>query len=303
MTNYLILDYTVREKIWGSDYFLNHKMTDKKSPAGELWSCSGHKESLSYITKGEFKGQSLDYLYKNNRELFGTKEEDFPLLIKLISASQNLSVQVHPDNLYAREKENEFGKTEGWLILGEKSSNIILGHNAKNRNDLEKYINNNDFTNLLRKFDVNKGEFYKVYPGTIHAICGSNLILEIQQSSNVTYRFYDYDRVTNGKKRELHLKKALEVTRFEESLIDKKNYFLEKEESVVLWDNDYFSVELVNVFDEYEIKALDKFLIVTVLDDFLLENNLLTFASSFIVTKNSSVNIKGSGRIVISRPK
>lgn len=164
---------------------------------------------------GKYKGRTLSDLWINNRELFGNYPSTvFPLLTKILDANADLSVQVHPDDEYARKYVNgELGKTECWYIIDcKEDSEIILGHFAKSKKELADMVEKGQWDQLLNRIIVKPGDFFYVPSGTIHALCEGILVLETQQSSDITYRVYDYDRKDrNGIKRELHLKKALEV--------------------------------------------------------------------------------------------
>ena len=153
---------------------------------------------------------------KKIANLFRNEEgEHFPLLIKILDANNDLSVQVHPDDRYAREVENEtYGKTECWYILDcEEDSEIIFGHHAQSREEFQQLIENGEWDSLLRSIKIKPGEFYYVPSGTIHAIGKGTMILETQQSSDTTYRVYDYDRTdANGNKRDLHIAQSIEVS-------------------------------------------------------------------------------------------
>ena len=137
----------------------------------------------------------------------------FPLLTKLISAETDLSIQVHPDDNYAKEHEGgSLGKTECWYVADAKEgATIVIGHNAKNKEELHKYMDDKNFRGLIREIPVKKGDFFFIEPGTVHAIKGGTVILETQQNSDITYRLYDYDRLQDGKPRELHIDKCFDV--------------------------------------------------------------------------------------------
>ena len=154
---------------------------------------------------------SLRDVYLKHPELFGNpKAKEFPLLVKFLDANDNLSVQVHPDDGYARKMENDSGKTESWYVMqADPGAYIIYGHHAKNREELADMIHKGEWDKLLRKVPVKAGDFFYVPAGTIHALTKGCLVIETQQSSDVTYRLYDYDRVgKDGKKRELHTQKS-----------------------------------------------------------------------------------------------
>lgn len=306
MEKVLLLSAPLKEVIWGGNYFKDVlKVTNSDEKIGEMWSCSAHKNGQSIIKNGRFKGQTLDYVYKNHKDLFNNSTlDEFPILVKLIATSDKLSVQVHPDDKYAKENENQFGKTEGWLILdANKDSSIIVSHNAKNKEELIKYIENDDYDNLLKQVNVKKGEFYPINSGTIHALGKDIVLLEIQQSSDVTYRFYDYHRKDkDGNERPLHVKKAIEVTSFEQYDFDVKNCFTQDID--VLWDNKYFTVKYQEVNEQYILEN-DSYRIITVIDgNVCVEGNNISKGESFIVTSQAKeIELLGNAKIVITNSK
>ena len=307
MEKILVLNGPLKEVIWGGDYFKKElKMTDSDTKYGELWTCSGHKVGLSYIQNGRFKGQSLDEVFNNHKELFNNSTlKDFPILVKIIATCDRLSVQVHPDDIYAKENENQYGKTEGWLILDETgNSEIVIGHNAKNKEELVKYINNDDYDNLLRKKVVTKGEFYPIPSGTIHALGANIVLLEVQQSSDVTYRFYDYHRKDAlGNERPLHIQKAVDVTDYKPYNQTIINCF--KDNINKIWNNEYFEVLYQEINNEFTLENNNKYCIVTAIEGIIkVENNNIVKGQSFIVTALSkSVKLKGNGKVVITYSK
>jgi mannose-6-phosphate isomerase len=159
---------------------------------------------------------TLDELWKKQPELFGNPtEEVFPLLTKILDANADLSIQVHPEDDYTKIHENgDLGKTECWYILDcKEGADMIFGHNAHTKEELIHQINDGKWNGLLRRVKINSGDFFYVPSGTIHALCIGTLVLETQQSSDTTYRVYDYDRRdSEGNLRELHLDKAIDVT-------------------------------------------------------------------------------------------
>ncbi|MCL1949528.1 MAG: mannose-6-phosphate isomerase, class I [Turicibacter sp.] len=212
----LFLTPVFQERIWGGtalrDEFGYDIPNDK---TGECWAISAHPNGMGYIKNGPFKGKSLKELWDHNRELFGNAEgKQFPLLTKILDANADLSVQVHPDDAYANLNENgELGKTECWYIIDAKEgAELIFGHNAKTASDVRKMLEEGQWEAFLRRIKVKKGDFFFVPSGTVHALCEGTLILETQQSSDTTYRLYDYDRVDDaGNPRELHLEKSIDV--------------------------------------------------------------------------------------------
>ena len=156
----------------------------------------------------------LSEVWKKYPELFGAeKGEQFPLLIKIIDAREDLSIQVHPDDVYAAQHENgSLGKMECWYVLEcEEGASLVVGHNAGSRQQLCDMIDGGRWQELIREIPIHKGDFVQIDPGTVHAIKGGILLLETQQSSDITYRLYDYDRLQNGKPRQLHLQQSKDV--------------------------------------------------------------------------------------------
>lgn len=206
-----------RPKIWGGrklKTIFNYDIPEGK--VGEAWIISGYKDDASTVAAGQYKGMSLRDLYHQHLELFGNPNaKEFPLLVKFLDANDNLSVQVHPDDDYARKVENDSGKTESWYVLqADPGAYLIYGHHAKSREELAEMMKHGEWDKLLRKVPIKKGDFFYVPAGTIHALTKGSLVIETQQSSDVTYRIYDYDRVDakTGKKRELHTQKSIDVT-------------------------------------------------------------------------------------------
>ena len=194
----------------------------------ETWELSCHPDGPSTIAEGEFAGKTLsEYIEVKGKTILGTKCQNmkyFPLLIKFIDAKKDLSIQVHPSDEYALKYEGQYGKTEVWYIMDcEPDAFIYYGFKQSiSKEEFAQRIQNNTLLEVLNKVQVKKGDVYFIEPGTIHSIGSGNLIVEIQQNSNVTYRVYDYGRMgTDGKQRELHIDKAKAVTK---CITPKKDY-------------------------------------------------------------------------------
>lgn len=305
-----------REKIWGG----NRLQTDFKfdlpsDQIGEAWVISGHQNGQSIVTYPEqFKGQPFKDLFENNPELFGLEQSsEFPLLVKILDAQSDLSVQVHPDDRYAKEHENDLGKTECWYILSaEPESTIVYGHHAKSEEEFQELIEQNRWDNLLRKLPVKAGEFYYVPHGTIHAIGGGITILETQQSSDTTYRVYDYNRKDeHGNERELHLKDSVAVSKIPhqdpESMIKQEKFG----ESTVthFLTNQFFSVYKWDVEDELTMDTSSDYTLGTVIDgsgQLIIEDKSynLKKGSAFVLPKAiDQVTLKGTLQLIISNPE
>lgn len=272
MADLLFLEPVFKEVIWGGDALRTRFGYDIPSDkTGECWAVSGHKNGDCRVVGGEYDGRHVSELWEEHRELFGNAGgEQFPLLVKIIDARQDLSIQVHPDDAYAQAHENgSLGKTECWYVLDcEPGATIIVGHNASSKEKLRQMIEQERWSELLRERPIHKGDFFQIEPGTVHAIKGGTLILETQQSSDVTYRLYDYGRLQNGKPRPLHLKQSMDVitcpyTENEEGreVTETKDYRLEK-----LVECRFYAVEHLELNGQIRRSAQPHFEIVDVLD-------------------------------------
>lgn len=205
----------LKEMIWGGDKLKNEFGYDcADSGVGECWGISAHPNGDCTIDGGTFAGKKLSEVYEANRNLFGNISSDnFPLLTKIIDAKNDLSIQVHPDDTYAFKNENgSLGKTECWYVIdAEPNATIVIGHNAKDKAEVASMIDEKRWKDFIREIPVKKGDFFQINPGTVHAIKGGTLILETQQNSDITYRVYDYDRLQDGKPRQLHIEKSKDV--------------------------------------------------------------------------------------------
>lgn len=247
MSEPLFLQSVMHEKIWGGtklrDEFGYEIPSDK---VGECWAISAHPNGVSTVKNGRFAGQKLDTLYAEHRELFGDRSEPvFPLLTKILDANDWLSVQVHPDDAYGLKHEGELGKTECWYIIAaDEGAEIIYGHNAKSKEELREQIESKNWDQLLTKIKVKAGDFFYVPSGTMHAIGSGILILETQQSSDTTYRVYDFDRKDDaGNLRELHLEKSIDVLNIGEPANSRPvNLQVDNLSSTLLVANDFFAV-------------------------------------------------------------
>lgn len=204
-----------KETIWGGTRLHSEYGFDIPSDhTGEAWVLSAHPNGQGRVVGGEYDGWKLSDLYRDHRDLFGSIANDqFPLLIKIIDANRDLSVQVHPDDAYAKEHEDSLGKTECWYVLGAREdTHLVMGHHAKTREELVRMVKEDDYDHLMNMVPIKKGDFFLIPSGTLHAIGSGSLIYEIQQSSDITYRVYDYHRTgADGKERQLHVKQSLEV--------------------------------------------------------------------------------------------
>ena len=208
-----------KDYLWGGERLRTEYGKDTAlTPLAESWELSAHKDGESRIVGGAYDGYSLSaYVAAAGRSVLGTRAEGldyFPILIKLIDAKGDLSVQVHPSDAYALEHEGEYGKTEMWYVLDcDEGASLCCGFSRDvTKDELTTAIANGTLTDLLRRVPVKKGDVFFIPAGTVHAIGAGIVICEIQQNSNTTYRVYDYNRRDkDGNLRPLHVEKALEV--------------------------------------------------------------------------------------------
>ncbi|MFU0827832.1 MAG: mannose-6-phosphate isomerase [Lachnoclostridium sp.] len=272
MKEVIFLEPIFKEMIWGGNRLKTDFGYDIPSDhTGECWAVSAHQNGDCTVKNGTYKGEKLSVLWKNHRDLFGgAKGETFPLLIKIIDAKEDLSIQVHPDNTYAYKNENgSLGKTECWYILDcEKDGKIVIGHNAKDKDELKKMIKERRWNELIRVLPIKKGDFFQIDPGTVHAIKAGTVILETQQNSDITYRLYDYDRLSNGKPRELHIDKSIDVINCPhvDHKVDRKKIKLEQAVVEELVTCQYYSVRRLSVQGRQIFEQTEPFTILSVID-------------------------------------
>lgn len=247
MSEPLFLKSQMHDKIWGGTKLREAFGYDiPTETTGEYWAISAHPNGVSVIKNSIYEGEGLDQLYREHKELFGhPKSEVFPLLIKILDANDWLSVQVHPDDAFALAHEGELGKTECWYIIAaDEGAEIIYGHNAKSKEELRQWIEEGRWDDLLTKIPVKAGDFFYVPSGTMHAIGKGILILETQQSSDTTYRVYDFNRRdAQGNLRKLHIDKSIDVlTIGKPANSTPATMAVDHLESTLLVSNKFFSV-------------------------------------------------------------
>lgn len=211
---------TCKDYIWGGQRLkTDFGIQSGLNPLSEAWVLSCHPDGPSVLADGPDKGMTLRaWLDKAGKEALGTAcepFEDFPMLIKLIDAKKDLSIQVHPSDAYALEHEGQYGKTEMWVVLdAEPGASLYYGFDREvSLEEFSSRVSDGTLTEVLRKVPVKPGDVFFIPSGTLHAIGAGLVIAEIQQNSNVTYRVFDYGRLgADGKPRPLHVEKALAVT-------------------------------------------------------------------------------------------
>ena len=289
----------VKDYIWGGTYFKKFNKGTSLDRVSECWELSVRDNDSSIIASGKDEGKRLvDVLTKEDIGPVMERFPYFPLLIKLIDAKENLSVQVHPSDDYALKYEQSFGKSEMWhIISADEGSGLYVGLNRDyTKEEIERALKEGSILNCLNFFKVKPEDTFVINPGTIHAIGAGVRLIEIQQNSNLTYRLYDYNRVDkDGNPRELHIKKALDV-------IDYHQYKVVKTGDELLADNKYFTVKEVNFDKELEVNANERaFISFTFLEGEGLVNDIpYSKYDTFFLPFGKKCLIKGKGKVVIS---
>ncbi len=251
----------LKDKIWGGEKLKSvlNKESDKDN-LGESWELSGVEGDVSKVVNGFLAGNDLqeiieiymtDIVGEPVYEKFGT---EFPLLFKFIDANQNLSIQVHPDDKLSKERHNAFGKTEMWYVLAsEPKSKLVSGFvEESNKKEYLDALKGGKLMSLLKSHEVNEGDTFFIPAGDVHAIGAGVLLAEIQQTSDVTYRIYDYDRKDdNGNSRELHTDLALDAIDYKDTN-DKVSYKRTKNETVNLATCQYFVTNIQDISQPFE---------------------------------------------------
>lgn len=305
----LFLNPVFKQMIWGGDRLgKDWGYEIPGNDTGECWAVSAHPNGDCTIKEGIYAGKTLSELWETHPELFGSTGLDrFPLLVKIIDAKTDLSIQVHPDDTYAKENENgSLGKTECWYVLDcDEDSSLVIGHNARTKEELSDMIQHGDWGKLIREIPVKKGDFIQIDPGTVHAIKGGLMILETQQNSDITYRVYDYDRLTNGKPRELHIDKSIDVITVpaklvEESVMEVGNLPVNQMNQLISCD--YYKVWKLDVTQPVTIEQEYPFLIMSVIDgEGLINGQMLRKGDHFIVPNGyGKINLQGNMQLIAS---
>jgi mannose-6-phosphate isomerase len=293
-----------KDKIWGGDKIKTvlNKDFGNLPNCGESWELSGVEGNVSEVSNGFLAGNTLEELIEVymgdlvGDRVFETFGIEFPLLIKFIDANDNLSIQVHPDDELSKIRHNAFGKTEMWYVMqSDSGSKLQSGFNQQV--DKEKYLKKlkmNELTDLLNFEEVTAGDVFFIPAGRVHAIGKGILLAEIQQTSDITYRIYDYDRRDSyGKPRELHTELALDAIDFTLSPEYKSRYESRLNESVMLVKCKYFTTNMLdlNKIVEKDYNQLDSFVIYICLEGELL---IETESGSETVQKGETILIPAS---------
>ena len=296
-----------KERIWGGQKLKNFYQDLPSGDIGECWGISAHPQGDSKIANGLVKGQSLSQVYHQHPQWFnGAKSSRFPLLVKMIDAREDLSVQVHPNNAYALANEHDLGKHEAWVVLdvGDQAR-IQLGHTALTPSSFKEAILHQQWQSLLRYEPLATNDVIDIAPGTLHALCAGTVVLEIQQSSDVTYRAYDYHRLDKlGQPRTLHLPQAMAVTTVpfvapKQTKLNKN--LLNKLQPLI--HNEHFIVEACGVDSTKDVLIPhDQYRLATVIEgNIFIDQQPFQQGDHFIITSTvKQFTLSGSGWVVFA---
>ncbi|MCM1508614.1 MAG: class I mannose-6-phosphate isomerase [Ruminococcus flavefaciens] len=287
----------VKEYLWGGTRLIKEYGKDfGTARISETWECSVHPDGLSTVTDGEYKGCTLERIISGNLEYLGkNNQKGFPVLVKFIDADKDLSVQVHPDDSYARIHENQNGKNEMWYVLdAEENAELIYGFEEEiSLETARRAVYDGTIMDYLHHEKVSRGDVFYIPSGTVHAIGRGVVIAEIQENSNVTYRVYDYDRKDeNGSKRELHIEKALDVMSLRPAgKIKHYDNYCECPEysAVTLCRCRYFTTDKIAVRKSYSFSV----------DDSSFQIMLFTDGAGTIKNNSSEISVKKGDCIFI----
>lgn len=295
MNNVIKLSPVVKSYLWGGNYFQKFNKGNQ-DVISELWELSIREDDSSYLFGTSTK--IIDVLTKDD---FGPNCDGFPyfpVLIKLIDARDDLSVQVHPSDDYALNNEGSFGKSEMWYIIdSDEGSGLYIGlNNNYTKEEIEEKLQKGTIIDALNFYKVKPGDSFIINPGTIHAIGKGVRIIEIQQNSNLTYRLFDFFRKDkDGKFRELHIEKALKV-------IDFNKYSTEKVDNSYLANNQYFKVKKVEIDGEITLSANEgSFISFTFVEgEGKVDNYQFKKFDTFFLPYKASCQIKGKGTLIVT---
>lgn len=312
----------IKERIWGGSAILNKRSKaaarlDKSKPYGESWDLSSVKGDISVVANDFLKGNNLteiievymgDLVGEQHFERFGL---EFPLLVKYLDCNDKLSVQVHPDDALAEERHNSYGKTEAWYVADCKPGAVIyLGFKDLNitREEYLAAVAESRLAELLNRIEVKKGDVFYIPAGTVHALGAGIEVVEVQQTSDVTYRIYDWDRVdASGKGRELHTALAVDAIDFEaDADLLHKQYNLSKGGVAKVIDTQFFTMSLMDVDGSKSLdrSSLDSFIIyIALCGDFKIradgkEESLANGELILVPAQCCDIEFEGNGQIM-----
>ena len=319
--NVMLLSPAGKDYLWGGVRLLEEFDKRDRLQGGpfdilaESWECSTHPDGLCVVANGEFAGKTLAEVLREHPEFVGSHPRqnartfsELPVLIKLIDAAKDLSVQVHPNDIYAWNKEGQPGKTEMWYVLDATSdASLVYGfsHDATPE-EIRESISNGTIGKHLKKIPVKKDDVFFIEPGTVHAIGKGILLAEIQECSNITYRLFDYDRIDkNGQKRPLHIEKALEVANLAEQKPARLGMRVMRYQNGAASESlcrcEYFQVDRILVSSRYQgIVEENSFQVFLIIDGELQIQDLNVQKGDcvFLPANSKEVTVTGKGQFL-----
>lgn len=300
--------------IYDKTIWANNKLTTirgEEDGYGTAWEISAHPYCQNVVLNGKYAGKNLLEMIEEQKEaMIGKFELDETLRVAYLDAKEDLSIQVHPHDSYAKEHENDNGKTESWYVLeAEEGATLVAGTKCDDPQIIKDSIEDGTLEQHLNKVPMEKGDFIYIDEGMLHALGANIFAIEIGTNSNTTYRFYDYNRKdANGNGRELHLDKSFDVVRLNKQTKKVSNPFLNNAETTkkVVCESDFFNVEIYDVVDEITFDTHNEiFMTITFVSaDGTVECDGETFEmkytdSMFIPVSCKPFTIKGTGRLLV----
>lgn len=297
----LILKPLSNNKVWGTKRL--HKYQGDKSieTIGSVYTVSGIKEMSNEVISGDAHKDFHSAILANPEKFGLPKEVDYPVIISFTGADKDLSIQVHPTDIYAQKNENKVvGKSESWYFIEEPKRGWIFANSLiKNKNDIKNKILNGKYHDVVGKYPISREDLVYIESGTLHALTEGSLVYEIQQSTDVTYRFYDYDRVDRtGNKRKLHLDDAINTLNVDGKVKSKKF------ES----DKDYYEkpyiLKRTRLTKEYKNETKIAQAITVTKGEMIVENKSVNQGMSIIVLPNETISVQQSAEeVIIATPR
>jgi mannose-6-phosphate isomerase len=268
INQFLKFEPILKEKLWGGEKLMKvlSKKSDRKD-IGESWEISDVENDTSFVANGNLKGTDLKQLIADYKgDLVGEKiyqvfGEKFPLLIKFIDAKEALSIQLHPNDALAKKRHNSFGKTEMWYVMqADEKANLIVGFQKEsNQQEYLAHLENKTLLEILNVDEVSEGDVYFIPTGRVHAIGAGVLLAEIQQTSDITYRIYDWDRIDlQGKPRDLHTDEALNAIDYTAQDSYKSTYQKEENTAAEIISCPYFTTNMLSVKKTISVNHTNK---------------------------------------------
>lgn len=303
----LKLQGDLKEKVWGGDDLKYYHKSSSEIRLGEVWELACHPNGSSTIVNGEFEGQSIcTLLNQENLHMLGHSYESFPIMVKFLDAHSDLSLQVHPNDDYAKENYKSLGKTEVWYILSaEPGAEIILGTGSCSLEETMDSITDGDLSKCLNHIKVQAGEFYTIPAGTIHGIGAGIVLLEIQESSDLTFRLYDY-----GRGREIHMDEAQRVIDLETDYGKCRGFVEIKDDTEITYyiQTEYFEVSKLKIRECFEYEVGDCFQLISCIGG----SGYLTYqdqifdirtGDQFLIPANmDSFSLRGMLDVIVTKP-